>query len=198
MYTHVYKPLALLCCLAVQDAFAEDVSQNVAASKQAIQAFSTALKSTLMEAIKDGGAAYAVEVCNLQAPQIAASVSSEFNGQISRTSLKVRNQTNTPDNWERRVLDEFETRKTAGEDIATLEYQQVFSEDGQSVLRYMKAIPTQQDCLACHGSTLDHSVEKALAEHYANDEARGFEIGDIRGAFSVRMLLDPASTTPDS
>ncbi len=49
----------------------------------------------------------------------------------------------------------------------------------------MKAIPTGPVCLVCHGSELSPDVRAALDEHYPHDRARGYQLDDIRGAFSI-------------
>ena len=53
----------------------------------------------------------------------------------------------------------------------------------------MKAIPTQQMCLGCHGSALSAEVQKVLDERYPEDQAKGYKVGQIRGAFSLRQSL---------
>jgi hypothetical protein len=58
--------------------------------------------------------------------------------------------------------------------------------EGRKVFRYMKAIPTDEICLNCHGGdTVKPEVAAKLAEFYPDDQARGFSVGDIRGAFTI-------------
>ena len=57
--------------------------------------------------------------------------------------------------------------------------------DGRRVFRYMKAIGTQPVCTACHGAAIAPGVAAALDDLYPEDRARGFGVGDIRGAFSI-------------
>ncbi|MFT6919058.1 MAG: hypothetical protein ACJA2G_001693 [Cognaticolwellia sp.] len=63
-----------------------------------------------------------------------------------------------------------------------------FGSDLKSVLRYMKAIPTGGLCLACHGSKLADDVSSKVNELYPNDQATGFKLGDIRGAFTLQKI----------
>jgi len=51
--------------------------------------------------------------------------------------------------------------------------------------RYMRAIPTDALCLTCHGKTLAPDLAAAIARNYPGDQATGFELGQLRGAFSV-------------
>ncbi len=52
----------------------------------------------------------------------------------------------------------------------------------------MKAIPLQEGCLGCHGSEIKPAIAAALNEKYPNDQATGYSVGDIRGAFTLRHL----------
>lgn len=159
------------------------------------------LKSELKVAMKKGGAITALEVCKEKASQISAKISKQAGFKIGRTSLKPRNVSNTPDEWEKKVLSAFETRKAEGESPKQLEFYQEVENEGQRQLRYMKAIPTKGICLECHGSTdshsvaedtdyIDEAVQEKLKELYPNDNATDFKVGDLRGAFSITDNLD--------
>jgi len=153
--------------------------------------FMKTLKGELMQAMQTGGPVNAIGVCKLRAPAIAAELSALKGWQVGRTSLKVRNPANAPDSWERVGLESFEQRKQAGEDPARLEYYAVVEQKGKPVFRYMKAIPTAGLCLACHGTKIDPVVAAKLAELYPGDQARGYQVGDIRGAFTFIEPLSP-------
>ncbi len=73
--------------------------------------------------------------------------------------------------------------------MGALEHAEVVTQDGKRLFRYMKAIPTREVCLACHGRSLDPAVESTLKELYPEDRARGFSVGDIRGAFTVTQPM---------
>ncbi len=109
---------------------------------------------------------------------------------MGRTSLKVRNtDLDTPDAWERQVLSAFEQRQAAGEDPQTMVQAEVVETENGKAFRFMKAIPTAEVCLACHGSAINPEVAAAIDQHYPNDQARGYSLGDIRGAFSLSKPL---------
>ncbi|MEE4203438.1 MAG: DUF3365 domain-containing protein [Halieaceae bacterium] len=140
------------------------------------------LKSKLQAAMKDGGPTAAIAVCHEEAPKLAAEVSEATGFTVTRVSAQPRNpDMGVPTEWQRVVLAEFEARKTAGEDPDQLTWHAEV--DGEQ--RFMKAIPTGGVCLACHGTELQPEIATALAELYPNDEATGYEAGDIRGAFVV-------------
>lgn len=165
---------------------AEDTS--VQEAKALIQAFASELKGNLQSAVKEGGFPAGIEVCSVKAPGIAAAKSVD-GWQVSRTSLKPRNPANTPETWEREVLRHFEERLARGEPISDLVFKEVAMQDGVEEFRFMKAIPTQQMCLGCHGSALSAEVQKVLDERYPEDQAKGYKVGQIRGAFSLRQSL---------
>lgn len=176
----------LLSATLAQVSVAEDDTSALQAEARAqIKAFAGALQSTLKQGMETAGPVHAIGLCNTEAPQIAQQ-SSHMGWQIGRTSLKVRNPDNQPDAWEREVLQQFEQRKQAGEDIMTLEASAMVNDE----FRFMKAIPTGAACVACHGAELSAPVQARLAELYPQDQARGFNPGDLRGAFTVRKLLE--------
>ncbi len=159
---------------------------RVAEARAIVKAFATSLQGELQTAIKEGGPVNAVEVCHSRAPQIAAELGQQHGWAVGRTSLKRRSPSNDPDTWETQVMQDFEARKAAGEDPSKLEYAAVVERDGRSSFRYMKAIPTQPVCLACHGGgAVSAEVEAKLQQYYPDDQARGFSEGDLRGAFTL-------------
>jgi hypothetical protein len=154
--------------------------------RQAIKQLGGSLKGELQEAMKAGGPIAALEICHDKAPEISSEVSQNQGFSVGRTSLKPRNSNNAPKPWQIEVLEQFEARKAAGEDVKKLEYYEIVDkDDGGHQVRYMKAIPTAQVCLACHGSEMAPEIVSKLDELYPEDKARGFQVGDIRGAFSI-------------
>lgn len=141
--------------------------------------------------IKKAGHAEAMVVCREKAPQMAKNLSEQTGWQIRRVSLKNRNPKAVPDGWERAVLEDFDRRTAAGEKPTALEKGEVVSENGQSVYRYMKALPTQDLCLNCHGTAerLDPAVQSRLKELYPDDKAVGYGPAEIRGAITLRKPL---------
>jgi hypothetical protein len=72
-----------------------------------------------------------------------------------------------------------------------LEHHEVVEQDGKKVFRWMKAIPTAKVCLNCHGGdTVAAPVEAKLKELYPTDQARGYSVGDIRGAFTITQPMN--------
>ena len=162
---------------------------EVAAAKAAIKEFAGALQTELKGAMKAGGPIAAIGVCNTQAMPITAQVSADHGMTLSRVSLKNRNPANAANDWQSAVLEDFEKKKLAGKDITRLAWSEtVKAGDGQE-FRFMKAIPTGEVCLKCHGTQIAPEVSQVLASLYPEDRATGYKQGDIRGAFVVIRKL---------
>ncbi len=185
--------LVLGAALAAGPALARqqpDVPPEIVASRHVAQTFGTLLKDTLQQAIQSGGPIKGIAVCHEKAGQIATDLGQKQEMLVGRTSLKLRNPANAPDNWELAVLKQFEARKAQGEPVDKLEFFAVIDDDqGQKTFRYMKAIPTASLCLSCHGANIEPAVDAKLKELYPNDQARGFKEGDLRGAFTFAKPL---------
>lgn len=170
-------------------AFAADEEERILASRLVVKEFAGELKSELKKAMKSSGPIQAIDVCKRIAPEIAARVSERTGWQVGRTALKVRNPANTPDAWERRVLEDFEKRKASGQDPKEMEDFAIVEYDGKRYFRYMKVIPTDGACLICHGNNIEESLRERLDTLYPKDQARGFRPGDIRGAFTITQPM---------
>jgi hypothetical protein len=153
-----------------------------------------ALQSELVAAIgQEGGAAHAIEVCQIQAPAIATDLSTD-GWVVGRTAPRVRNPANAANEWQRRGLAHFaDTIAAAGPnpDLASFEWQEIVERDGGRELHYMRAIPMGGLCLACHGPVekINPAVLEQLAARYPDDQATGFAAGELRGAFAISKSL---------
>lgn len=177
---------------ASPSASAPSASPEAALTKQArtlTKDFAEALKAALMKGMGQGGPTAAVKVCHTEAPTIADGIEGAEGWTVARTSLKLRNPDNAPDDWEREQLERFEKEKASGKPADQLEASAIVDAGGTKTFRYMKAIPTAAMCLTCHGSELASDVESTLDELYPKDAARGFAAGDLRGAFTLQKAL---------
>lgn len=164
-----------------------DVHAKVKQARVHAKALGGALKSRLKQAIQSGGLEAGVEECQLAAEPIAESLSQ--NGwEVGRTALKVRNPNNAPDEWEREQLALFASllKKTKLESKPLSTPTDTYKYDSDSgEFRYMMAIQQGQVCMACHGGQVAPSVKETILKHYPKDEATGFELGELRGAFTL-------------
>src|SRR5690606_1078266 len=153
-----------------------------AEAKARIQPFASQLLETVQEAIRVQGAPKAVEACQLMAPQIADR-HSQSEWQIGRTSLKLRNPRNAPDAWEQKVLNHFQQEIAKGKPAKELSFGEVVGAD----YRYMQAIVVGEPCLTCHGEKIDPQVRATIQERYPQDQAVGYRMGNLRGAFTLTL-----------
>ena len=133
------------------------------------------LKSRLMEVVSKEGFPAAISVCKEDAPRLAKEISEEQGLSIGRTSHRLRNASNQPPAWAEALVKD----KVAGPTY-------LISENSLAALL---PIPTGPLCLNCHGTKdgIAADVLAALQKEYPEDEATGFEEGDLRGWFWVEV-----------
>lgn len=150
------------------------------------------LLATLKHEIDLGGPEGAIAACRDQAPALARAAAAESGWALRRVSLRERNPKAVPDAWERGVLAEFDRIAAARGTAAPIEHADVVATpDGRRERRYMRALPTQELCLACHGArtSLSPGVTERLRTLYPADRAVDYRVGEIRGAMTLRQPL---------
>lgn len=115
--------------------------------------------------------------------QVANDFSLMTGHRLKQTSLRVRNPSNAPDEWEKKVLKSMETPeysngKGFGEIVET---------NGNKIYRYMKPIYVEAACLQCHGieEKVKPAMRQFLKRRYPLDEAFGYKEGELRGGISL-------------
>ncbi len=183
--------LAASCAPKNENKFSAEEYQSLKEeSRQAAGRLGAELKAKLVAAMEEGGPVKGIEVCSEIAPEIARKISEETGMEIGRTALKFRNPGNAPDDFETHWLTSFITDMDAGTPAADLEGWAETFEDGQKVFRWMKPIEMGGLCQTCHGSAISSDVQIAIDAAYPEDRATGFKPGELRGAFTVRKVLD--------
>lgn len=182
--------IAFIATLNVSIAQATDVGGNKKAlfkeAKGIVKQFGGTLKPQLGKAMKSGGPVKAINVCSKQAPAIAHDLSQKTGWLVKRVSLKARNSsTAIPDAWETKVLKQFDQRQAQGESAKKMAYGEIVN--GQ--FRFMKAQGVAPVCMNCHAEKIKPETEAALKKYYPDDQARGYSLGQIRGAFSLTKNL---------
>jgi len=186
---------ALASCALAAPAAAQtakvDTEAYVTEANVIIKDFMTNLKGELQRALKNEGPAGAIGVCQQAAPAVTREAEAQHGWDVGRTALRLRNQDNAPDEWERGVLEDFVAQREAGADPSKLSVTKVVSRDGVTTFRYMKAIPlAEKPCATCHGTNVDPDLRAEILEYYPEDEAVGFKPGEIRGAFTMSRRMD--------
>lgn len=184
--------LSLLSLLMPVLAIAQDNSELELQAKEKIKTFATSLKSELSKAIQQGGPKQGIRICHHRAPEIAA-LSSNDGWQLGRTSLRFRNPDNAPDSWEQSILQQFQRRFEDGESLQNMAVSAIVDGQQTKIYRYMQAIAVDSVCLACHGQDIDPATRTVLEKYYPEDQATGFQAGDLRGAFSLTKHLEQAN-----
>jgi len=152
-----------------------DAAQKELANRAKDELFAR-LSGRLISVISEEGPAKAISVCSVEAPEIARNVGDELGVSIGRTSFQLRNPKNKPPEWSASFVK------------ARIDKPQ-YVELPNGKLGALLPIVLQPKCVTCHGpqDTLAEDVRTALAERYPNDQATGFQAGDLRGWFWVEV-----------
>ncbi|MGH8631992.1 MAG: Tll0287-like domain-containing protein [Burkholderiales bacterium] len=184
-------PLLILVFLAASPAAASNsarAGEARAVASELVQRLGAALRQELAAFGPDG----AISVCKDTAPRLAGELSRRTGWRVARVSLRPRNALlGEPDAWEQSVLLRFERSAAAGEPADRIEYAETVQEPQGRYFRYMKALAVQPLCLTCHGSaaSIPESVRQRLADEYPHDRALGYDVGQLRGAVTIKAPL---------
>ena len=166
-------------------------SAAVARARLAADELGRDLMGLLTAELRRGGPDAAIAVCADSAQLRTARHAAEGLA-VRRVGTRVRNPANTPDSIEAGVLDVFERALAAGRTPADTGF---VTRDaaGRPELRYLRPVRVAEPCLNCHGArgAQTPAVRALLAKRYPDDEAVNYRVGDLRGAVSVRLRLDP-------
>ena len=154
--------------------------------------FMKELKGVLISQIQTNGILQAVSVCSDTAQVLTNSFGVQKGIYIKRVSFKNRNENNFPDDFEKKVLNKFELLHQNKELNSETEHAEIVQEGEFKYLRYLKPILVQAECLNCHGSENDimSEVKQLIAQKYSNDKAVGYLTGDLRGAVSLKKVVE--------
>lgn len=184
-------PLSLMLAFNMNPASADDLAKFQDDSRKMVKEMMTQLGGKVQSEMAAGGPVPTINACMILAPTITSDLSRKSGMHVSRVSLKVRNPLlGLPDAWEQNVLMNFEKRLEK-EAPANMEFAEVVTEPQGKFMRYMKALPTQEVCLKCHGApdAIAQPVKELLRTEYPHDKATGYTLGQIRGAISIKKPL---------
>ena len=139
--------------------------------------FKRDLKQALIAGMQQGPQ-NAISVCADQAPEIAASLQTD-DVNMGRASHRLRNPANQGPDWVKAVLEDY---LAADADPAPKVVDLPADREG-----YVEPILMQPLCLTCHGSEVAEDIAAHISKAYPDDQATGFELGDLRGVFWVEF-----------
>lgn len=158
---------------AVAIAMAQDADQSQ--GSQILSGYKQRLQQALAAGMEQG-AVKAIEACQIQAPEIAASLS-EDGIRVGRASHRLRNPDNVAPDWVEPILETY-LHDPADRESRTVSL-------GEDRSGYVEPIVLQPLCLVCHGEALADDVAMRIDELYPQDRAVDFRVGDLRGVFWV-------------
>lgn len=160
----------------------KDASYWIARGDSLVAKTFDTLRNTLLRAIGEHGFAGAVSFCNTEALKLTNTFAGEGVA-IKRTSDKLRNPMNAPDNLEKEILSEYLNLKKENKELKP-----VLKKDAAGNHHYFKPIIVQTMCLSCHGDKsgpLLPDTWQAIEQKYPNDKAFDYKEGDLRGIWHV-------------
>lgn len=170
----------------------EELRQLIDEARKASVQILSQIRGEVIKELERTGPVRAITVCKYSAPEITSVLSRQTGMRVTRVALRVRNRAlGEADPWEQQALLDFAKRLAKGEKIEALEAAEIVNEPAGRMFRYAKAIPMGQPCLLCHGPVvgLSEAVRAQLATEYPFDQAVDFQLGQIRGAVSVKKSL---------
>jgi len=145
------------------------------------------LAAQLQEAIAANGPAGAIDFCKVNALPILESLGAKHAVTLRRVSSQPRNPADAPKAQELPLLDAYaynaENNISSDPNIQKVE-------NGEVLLYTKPILMANALCLSCHGdSKKDITPETAakLKQHYPQDPATGYAIGDLRGMWALRL-----------
>jgi hypothetical protein len=149
------------------------------------QAFAL-LSTNLARALAEGGLTNALPYCSARAYPLTEQVAATNRVRLRRLTHKPRNPTNAPAAGELAVLRGFQLALGRGETPAPV----VRATASNTVVFYSPIVITNPLCLQCHGvpgRDLSPATLALLQTLYPQDQATGFQLGDLRGAWRVEF-----------
>lgn len=188
----VFSVLSLFILFSCSQKNKPEVNEEIkTALRSDAKSFMESLKSVLIKEIQTNGILGAVSVCSDTAQVLTNNYGISKGIYIKRVSFKNRNPLNVPDEFEKKVLKMFEEEFMKSKLKPESEFAEIIEENGVKKVRYMKPIFVQPECLNCHGAAeqILPQVQEVINKNYPDDKAKGYRIGDLRGAVSIQKTL---------
>lgn len=165
----------------------QDLDSNLIQLKtKYVKAAKKALGGALKKKISKSGHAAAIGFCNLNASEITNEIGQGEVLSISRVSDRPRNPENEAKGESLEILNKMhllmQQHKKSPQPMLGANTQ-------QGIQKIYYPILTNNLCLGCHGTseTIKTSILDTLNRLYPNDQARGYQANELRGAWVVEV-----------
>ena len=133
----LFRSTAALCAAALLSVAAaraeDDVRRLIEESRKVSAQLLGGIRGELVKELESSGPLRAIIVCKYIAPEVASNVSRRTGWKVSRISLRTRNPAlGAADQWEQRVLAEFDQRVAKGEKAEAVEHHEFVTEPTRS------------------------------------------------------------------
>jgi hypothetical protein len=162
---------------------ASEYKKIVHIGNEASQKLLKTLGGNLKKHMKAGGPMEAFTFCSGHARELTDEVNAQLpmGVKVKRITLKPRNPLNEAKGDERTILEALDTLNRNGVRLPSHLVQK--TADGY---RYYKPLKIgKKVCLKCHGTHIDPKLDEQIKKVYKMDKARGYKMGDLRGAIVV-------------
>ncbi len=166
----------------------KEVEQYTIQGKEIAQTTAKKLGGIMGEKMKDGGVKEAVPFCNAEALSLTEEMSVNYNVNIKRSSHRLRNEKNKPNDEENIVINNYNKLFSEGEKLKP-----IVGLDASGNPHFYAPILLQKKCLACHGEIgvdVTKKSDSIIKSYYPKDLATGFKEGDIRGIWSITFKAE--------
>jgi hypothetical protein len=155
------------------------------------------LSSNLQSAIQQGGVSKALPFCSLAASPLTAGMAGKHGVTLRRVTHKARNPAGKADAVELGILQQFRDALVA---TPTNPPPPIVTNltDGTATF-FAPIVLNNELCLKCHGEPGKdiHPENVAVIQRlYPQDEATGFKLGELRGAWRIDFPLATLSSGP--
>ena len=153
--------------------------------KEIAQATFKAFVGHIQAKSKEGGLPAVLNFCHDNALKLTDSMAEAYNVKIKRTSHKLRNPYNAPDEMEKEILNKYLSAQKNSEKL-----QPIIKEDTEGNVHFYAPILIKHDCLKCHGEPgkeIPKDIYQMIKEKYPQDQAINFKEGDLRGIWDIEF-----------
>lgn len=170
------------------------LADHLAEAKISLQLLVNTLSTSVANAVQDGGPHQGIIGCQLQALPLTHQSLRQSPPRITalkRTSLRLRNPANTPDEPERLALNRVAQLIADQQPLPPFLVQELdATATREAEIRFYKPVTIAAQCLTCHGdpSSFSPALREVLAQRYPTDAATGYQEGDWRGLIRVSLV----------